>query len=329
MESNPRRHTSYFFPLLLIALGVIWLLNNLGIILAINFTNLLMLWPLLLVVLGLELIFGRRYPWVSFVIAAIAVGAIVWSLVGGPSFASRDQGVKHQVFSALTENSESVDLYLDLGSASTTVFAGINPKLVLDADLDYIGEIRIDDNQARQRVIRLDEFSPANTWVFGSNLFETRHWKIGLNPKLPLTLDTNVGSGSTDLDLSVLNLSALKVDGGSGSFNVVLPEKSKAYTVDIAGGSGSIQVDIPCKANVTLHLDGGSGSQTISFPQGCPARVEIQDSGSGSINLGSGFKQIRTENDQKGVWERGGYSTATGAITIIVEGHGSGSLNIQ
>jgi hypothetical protein len=330
MENNPQRHDSYFFPLLLIAAGLIWLLDNLGIISEVHFSNLLALWPLLLVGLGLELIFGKRHAWISFVIAAIVVGAIAWALIGNVAVGGNNvTGVKHDTFTVPVSGAETVDMQISLGSASTHIFAGSNPEAVMNADLDYVGEITIDDNQAPQREIRLDETSPANTWILGSNMFEARKWEIGLNPSLPLSLDTHVGSGSAELDLSLLKLSNLTVDGGSGSIDLILPEKTTAYNVKVSGGSGSVRVKIPCNANVTLRLTGGSGSQNISIPQGCPVKVEVQDSGSGSINLGKGFSSIQSGDNQEGIWVRGGYTEESEGIFIIVEGHGSGSLNIQ
>ncbi|MEN6409239.1 MAG: DUF5668 domain-containing protein [Anaerolineaceae bacterium] len=330
MDNNPQRHGSYFFPLLLIAAGLIWLLDNLGIISEVHLSNLFALWPLLLVGFGLELIFGRRHAWVSFVIAAIAVGAIAWALIGNVTVGGNaGRGVKHDTFTLPVSGAKTVDMQISLGSASTRIFAGSDPTTVMNADLDYTGEIAIDDNQAPQREIRLDEVSSTNTWILGSNMFEERNWEIGLNPSVPLTLDTHVGSGSAELDLSLLNLSDLTVDGGSGSIDLILPEKTTAYNAEVSGGSGSVRVEIPCNANVTLRLTGGSGSQNISLPQGCPAKVEIQDSGSGSINLGKGFSTLQSGDDQQGVWVRGGYLEGSAGIVILVEGHGSGSLNIQ
>jgi hypothetical protein len=45
---------------ILIAVGIIWLLGNLGVLSAANILVLLRLWPLLLIVIGLDLLFGRQ-----------------------------------------------------------------------------------------------------------------------------------------------------------------------------------------------------------------------------------------------------------------------------
>ena len=66
MENKGYR--SLFWPLVLIGVGVIWLLGNLGVISWTNLTVLFRLWPLLLIAIGLDLLIGRQSP---------AIGALI------------------------------------------------------------------------------------------------------------------------------------------------------------------------------------------------------------------------------------------------------------
>jgi len=67
------RH-SVFFPLLLITIGVIYLLNVLGYILGDPWVLFLKLWPLLFIIGGLDNLFtGRGYIW-----AVISLGLVGW-----------------------------------------------------------------------------------------------------------------------------------------------------------------------------------------------------------------------------------------------------------
>ena len=56
---------SIFWPMILIGLGVVWLLANFDIIPPVNWWTLLNLWPLVLVALGLQIMFGRGRPWLT------------------------------------------------------------------------------------------------------------------------------------------------------------------------------------------------------------------------------------------------------------------------
>ena len=71
------KHRSFFFPLLLIAAGVVWLLISMNIIPAANLWALTHIWPYLLIVLGLGLILQSQAPASKpFVSALVVIGAV-------------------------------------------------------------------------------------------------------------------------------------------------------------------------------------------------------------------------------------------------------------
>ena len=55
---KPKTYRSFLWPILLIGVGVIWLLSSLGIIPSANLAALVSLWPLILIVIGLDLLFA-------------------------------------------------------------------------------------------------------------------------------------------------------------------------------------------------------------------------------------------------------------------------------
>ena len=65
-----------FWPLLLIALGLIFLLQNFGVISGVSWLAVASLWPLLLILIGLDIAFARRWPLPTLAveIAVIAAG---------------------------------------------------------------------------------------------------------------------------------------------------------------------------------------------------------------------------------------------------------------
>ena len=74
MNVRPRR--GVFWPLLLIALGLIFLLQNFGFISGVSWLAVASLWPLLLVLIGLDIAFARRWPLPTLAaeVAVIAAG---------------------------------------------------------------------------------------------------------------------------------------------------------------------------------------------------------------------------------------------------------------
>lgn len=89
-----------------------------------------------------------------------------------------------------------------------------------------------------------------------------------------ITLDS--GSGSVDLEL-LADVDRLKIDAGSGSVTVGIPE-SLGASVDIDTGSGGIDVDFPITVS---RRDRDALTGTIGDGRG---RIQI-DSGSGGVRL--------------------------------------------
>jgi hypothetical protein len=73
-----------FWPLVLIAAGVLWLLANFGMIESGNLGILLRLWPVLLIGLGLDILIRRRWPAISNLIALALVTFGVLAVIFAP-----------------------------------------------------------------------------------------------------------------------------------------------------------------------------------------------------------------------------------------------------
>ena len=73
-----KRHESFFFPMVLIATGVLWLLVEMKFIPAANLWALTHIWPYLLIMLGLGVILRSQLPSAgAFVSALVVLGAVM------------------------------------------------------------------------------------------------------------------------------------------------------------------------------------------------------------------------------------------------------------
>ena len=82
MSNRPR---SFFWPILFIGAGVVLLLANLNIIPLPSLSFLFRLWPVLLIVAGLDILIGRRVPWISGLVALVAVAGLVILAILAPT----------------------------------------------------------------------------------------------------------------------------------------------------------------------------------------------------------------------------------------------------
>ncbi|MAT42138.1 MAG: hypothetical protein CL609_07335 [Anaerolineaceae bacterium] len=326
-----RRPRSFFWPILLIGIGILWLLSNMGFISGVTFGTIFRFWPLILIVIGLDLIVGRFSGILSAVIAILAVLILAALLVAAPSLGLHSSANANvETFSAPLAEAEFAEVTLDLSSYATTIKTVQNQNSLFDAEIGYYGEMRFTDSGTTNRRIRLEHYSSPDSW-FNINFDQLAlRWDIGLNPDVPTDLFVDGGSGSINMDLSKMALTALTYDGGSGSMDMSLPTSADGYTASLDTGSGSVRVRISGSQNLTLELDGGSGSTNITLPANTAVRIEALDDGSGSLRVPTGLDQIEFGDDRdEGVWQSDGFEAAEYQIIIRIKDAGSGSITIR
>lgn len=331
MDNHPR-YRSLFWPILLVGVGIVWLLSNLGMIQPVNIGSILRLWPLVLIVLGLDILFSRRYPWVGAVVGLLAVAGVVAFLITGPKLGLNTGPVtKTETFSSLIDGATSAKYVFDTSSSPVHINAldAEDEELIL-AEIGHRGTIRFDVSGTSDRTVRLTEDFNNEGWFYWDFSFDQLRWDIALSPNVPSEVVLNGGSGSIEMDLRDLHLTSLRTDLGSGSSTINLPETEEAYTAEIESGSGSVTIDLPSNTSLELTLDTGSGSTSISVPSNAAVRIEVEDDGSGSLNLPNGLeKSTDSPSFSIGAWQTPGYDQAENQILIRILGQGSGSISIH
>ncbi|KAF0110053.1 MAG: hypothetical protein FD147_1928 [Chloroflexi bacterium] len=330
MENHPR-YRSLFWPILLVGVGIAWLLSNLGIIQPINIGSLLKLWPVLLIVLGLDILFSRRYPWVGALVGFLAIGGVIAFLIASPTLGI-DAGpqTKTETFNTPINKTMMVEYLFETSSAPVEIKALENSKDLISAEITHRGNMRFDVTGSISKSIHLSEISDNSTWFSWDLSFDNLKWDIGLAPAVASTIILDGGSGSINMDLTGILVSSLRTDLGSGSSHITLPVSITPYTVKIESGSGSVRLQLPEKTDVEMTLDSGSGSMNISIPHGAALRIEVMDEGSGSLNLPDGLvKSTDSKSFSIGAWQTANYEKAVHKIVIKIINQGSGSLTIN
>ncbi len=297
------RRPSLFWPIVLIGVGVIFLLNNLGVIQGNPWALIWQFWPVLLIVIGLDILLGRRSAAGSMISAALAlllVGGVIWLLVARPDLPGLNLGgtlTTDRVEYPLKEI-RSANVTLSFSTGTNNLYALSDSPNLIEADLRHYGTLK---KELRESGSQADlDIGVDNTISIGGFGAEER-WDVGLNPRVTYNLDLNLGVGQSTIDLSRLTLSA-------GQISV---------------GVGSSEVRLPASGRFALHVDGGVGELIIRAPRNVALRAEV-DTGVGSFNSTGGRLRLVGEN----TYETDGFSSAENAITLIVD-VGVGSVTIQ
>jgi hypothetical protein len=297
------RRPSLIGPLILITIGILFLLANLG-MLPLSFWEIAVsYWPLILILIGLEILIGRQSVLgglVIFVLWIALIAGVLWiSFAQGSGVLPASAAVTDQLAQPLEDiKSATVDLNIGFARTDVTSLGSDSNDLMQGTFRHAEGARFVKTYNVAGSEGRLALKEEGVNFILGGNSLS--HWEIGLNPQIPIALRVNGGVGRAILDLSALNIPSLNIDAGVGSFTITTP-----------------------KAGVTtMRINGGVGLATITVPQGVAAHIRV-DGGLGSTRVDeSRFPKAGN------VYQSADYASATNKIDIEVDG-GIGSINIR
>ena len=331
--STQKQYRSVFWPILLIGIGALWLLNNLNLLPGWSWGSIWRLWPVFLIAIGLDLLIARRSPILGAIVAVATIGLVVVLVQAGTTLGitSNPDVITEQFSEELgTANSARIELDFSVGPTSVESLVGSND--LIQAEITHLGEVEFSSSGTSRKTIQLDtkELSFNSGWFDFVNERELR-WEIGISPDIPVEVDIKGGVGEADLDLSQLDLTGLNLDVGVGKIAIYLPATADAYEARISGSVGETYIEIAEGADIRLNVDGGVGEVTINVPE--DAAVQLDASiGVGRVRVPSGFRQISGgDNDfvgEDGVWESAGFDSADRRIIINFDG-GVGGLILR
>lgn len=295
-----QRRPSLIGPLILITIGVLFLLANLGMLPLTFWEIAARYWPLILILVGLEIIVGRRSIIGALVVVgvwvALIAGVIYLSFAGGGILPSPAL-ITDQLAQPLGDiQSASVDLEIGWAHVNLSALAPDSTDLMKGTFRHAQGSpvVKTFDVKGSEGQLSLKE--EANAIFFGPS---SSRWDVALSPHIPLALRVNAGVGRAGLDLSALNVPSLNIDAGVGNINVTVPKMGNT-SVRINGGVGAVTVTIPDGVAASIRVDGGLGGTRVNesrFPRfgdvyqsadyaGAANKIDLEvDGGIGSINI--------------------------------------------
>ncbi|MDE2994074.1 MAG: toast rack family protein [Chloroflexota bacterium] len=291
LNGGGRRLGSIFLPLILIGLGALLLLQNAGLIQVSIWDVVGRLWPLIPVLIGIELLIGQRSPRAAVVVMLLVVicavpAIMLFGLVAADS--SRSGGW-------------SVNITSD---HSPSEFASLLPRIEEQlADVERaevqlrfgVGELRLASLPASSPLLVAGDLTAgsgreAPTWevgrigngehaeieiTSGSGTFDfnsednAERWDLQLSPEIPIELEVQAGASQIELDLTKLRVPALQVEVGAAQLHLRLPAQGHtAATVE--AGAADITIEIPAATPARIRTRGGLAQievDTQAFPR--------------------------------------------------------------
>lgn len=308
---------------ILISFGIIFLMNNFGILewsIWINLIGILWkLWPLAIIMLGLRIIFGKSQL-AEFILSMVWAG--VWTVI--VLFLLADAGVPalEWVHDYVPQSGTS---FLELGEKSYVASTDEEiEQISIDIKLGY-GEFSVDDSNLREStaVIEANYYSALGSPVFESGVnrkqldisFDTNDkYELGRIPDEPEEYDISINPMVEENSIPVMF--ALDIGAGAG----VLKFK-KSELVDFKLNIGAGEVDLNFYGDASI--DGASFNIGAGFLK---LRNTVPMSGNVEIGVGAGEVRALFGENQKLIVH---YELGAGVLKVgnkEVVGFGNGTV---
>jgi hypothetical protein len=263
--------------LILVLIGAAFLLNNFG-ILHFHWYNIFHLWPIFLVIGGVNLVFAHnKSPWAT--ILKIAVVIIGFGMVFFGNFDSRFHFWPGHVY--INDDNGNWDDNNDSGDVKMTGKGTFNEPYSADAKVARLningggtsfylsdttnqlftavtsdGNNRYDFTQSKDDSVYVLDFKMKNHRGFNFSSDNNRaDFRLNPNPEWEIKAET--GATSLNFDLSKFKIRDLKLHGGAAEYNVKLGAPLAMTDVDISTGLADVTISVPQNAACSIETNSG------------------------------------------------------------------------
>ena len=306
---NLRRRRGVFWPLLLIALGLVFLLENYGFISGVSWLAIASLWPILLILIGLDIAFAGRWPLATLaaevlvIAAGLALVAYAPNLGPGVFVFGGGTGPGQSDVTVARGGATTLDLTLNAGATRAYRVSGGATELVEAHSANP--DLRVRTSGTSHANIRLDEVTPSG---FLRSVGDA-DIQVQIARDVPTSLTINVGAGQFDIDLSDVRITTAEVNVGASSMRFVLPKPTGDVSIEMNGGASNITLTVPDGVEARISTSGGLLSLRSDNPR------------LGSTGRASGVFAGRTSVETSGyagAHDRVTMTITAGASSIVV-----------
>lgn len=254
-----------FAPLILVALGIIFLLNNFGLLPWNIWLSLWRFWPVLLILIGLEIFFGRSASWKTFAILFLLIFIIPILLFLNPFGGNPFTTSKIQIDEELAANVKAkVTIDLPAVNLKVSSLATDSSKLV-QGTLDYSSTaptpLIAKNSDQNTFFFNISQPSSQQIPLLGSFRNEI---KLSLSNLISFDLALKTAAANMNFDLSGLNVENIQIESTAGNLYLKFPSHGETKTT-IKAGASSVTLEIPNNLSTKIKITGGP--KNISFPK--------------------------------------------------------------
>jgi hypothetical protein len=238
-----------------------------GLLLAANFgavswgflASLWQLWPLILILIGLGMLFRRSNPYIGALVMILVIGAgvgLAWAAWNGNGFGSLND---YQITSVPATQVSSAEAQISMGASKLTLHGNVGNQFVSGV------------SRSRQKP-DVSSSSSGGTFQFqldqnhkgfpGFTFSGHEEIDLGLAPNVPWDIRINSGAADMQADLTQVTLRSFTLKTGASSLNLRVGNVvTDGASIQIDGGAASFDLSLPTSLNISVHTSTGLTSQ--------------------------------------------------------------------
>ena len=252
------------FGIVLTTVGTILLLNTFDVLRWAVWLDMWRLWPLLLVLAGLKLLFPPFHPLLMLLISAAAVGGAVgfaFAVSEGELFTADFTTFNYEIERS---GSESLDLDINFGAGTLRVrpLLPSDQRLLAVEFFDDEGSVDISaKSEGGTREVSINLSSDGIPFISRSG--DDREWIVLINQAAVTNLNIDGGAGKFVLDLTDTSTVGFEVDIGAAELDVFTPAAAGHVVGSIDAGAADVSVTVP--SGVAARIDNESGVSSVDI----------------------------------------------------------------
>lgn len=247
----------FIWGLVVVVAGILLLAASLGWLDWAFLLSLLQLWPVVLVLIGIQLLLGRSSPVAATVLMAVVlVGTVAaaWGLWGTSWAAAEEQTIVGP--SAVGISRGGADLTV---AASRLTLQGEDMDTTVSGTSRTRTQLRVEQSTEGDRY-QLDLEPRGESWWIpgfgGGSRDEGIHLK--LKQGIPWDITVNGGAAAYELDLTRVTLQGLRINTGASSAEIIVgPNVASGARLELTGGVGSYRISFPRSLSITVRGETG------------------------------------------------------------------------
>lgn len=247
MPAPRRRRPSIALPLLLIAIGLALLLMNLGYLHGFAWAELSRVWPVLFIVLGVDLLLRPRSYLAAAVVEVLIVVATFAYLVStatvGPA-----SGLTYSA-NVPREGASDLALVVNYGGGELALSGGAADLVTIGSTTEDVAST-VARNGSRADVTLS---SRAEGSVFSGR---DRRWDVRVPSDVPTAMTLNLGAGEFDVDLSQVQISRATLNAGASDLSVRFGAPKGDVRVTISAGASDVKIYVPAGVAYRVETSG-------------------------------------------------------------------------